>query len=266
MLAEAKYQCALVTGASAGLGAEFASQFAPDCASMVLVARRGERLLALANELEGRHSGLKVYCFAVDLCSIDQRQKFFSRLKSKGLQPDLLVNNAGMGDVGAFASSDWGKIQSMMDLNMDALTHCCHQFLPAMIAEQKGAIVNVSSLAATLPIPDFAVYAATKAYVSGFSEALSIELADHGVNVLAVCPGPVHTEFGETAKRGEQDRNVPGREYFYVEAQQVVSESIWALETGRTRVFPSLKITLAAVLIAATPLFLLRKVMANTSS
>ena len=122
-------------------------------------------------------------------------------------------------------------------------------------------MVNVSSLASLLPIPDFAVYAATKAYVTSFSEALRIELRTHRIPVLAVCPGPVRTEFGQVARRGQAGRKIPGHACFYVPAEQVVAESLMALDRNRARVYPGLKTAAAALVISALPIVLLRLVM-----
>jgi hypothetical protein len=134
--------------------------------------------------------------------------------------------------------------------------------LPRMIARGGGEILNVSSLACLLPIPDFAVYAATKAYVTNFSEALRIELKPHGIRVLAVCPGPVHTGFGAVAERlGSGGRRVPGRECFFVPKEQVVAEALMALSRGKARVYPGLRTAAAALVISAVPILLLRLAM-----
>lgn len=255
-------ECALITGASAGLGEEFARQLAARCHSMVLVARRGDRLAALAAELAA-HFPIKLRCFEADLADPAQRVQLFEALEEKSLLPDLLINNAGMGDYGTFGDADWNKLENMMRLNMEGLTHLTHLFLPAMQSRQRGAIVNISSLASILPIPDFAVYAATKAYVSSFSEALRIELREHGISVLAVCPGPVHTEFGQVAARGEGEAFDGMREWFYVHKEQVVAEAIRAMDADKARVYPGWHIALAAAGISLIPLALLRIVMAT---
>jgi short-subunit dehydrogenase len=168
-----------------------------------------------------------------------------------------------MGDYGTFADADWEKMASMMRLNMEGLTHLTHLFLPAMRERQRGAIVNISSLASILPIPDFAVYAATKAYVSSFSEALRIELREDGISVLAVCPGPVRTEFGAVAARGEGEAFDGMRDWFYVKKEQVVAEAIRAMDADKVRVYPGWQIALAAAGISLLPLALLRIVMAT---
>jgi len=259
---EPRYSCALVTGASAGIGAEFARQLAPQCRVLVLVARRSERLVELAGELEKAYPGLRVMPLEADLTDPSARLQTVGHLLSKGLVPDLLVNNAGMGDYGEFATSDWMKIEAMLRLNVEALTHLTHALLPTMIEQRGGAILNVSSLASLMPIPDFAVYAATKAYVTSFSEALRIEVREHGIRVMALCPGPVHTEFGEVAGRGP-GTDFGAREWFYVTQEQVVREALDGLVADRPRVYPGLKIALAAAAISLVPIAIMRLVMAS---
>ncbi|MBK1855813.1 SDR family oxidoreductase [Verrucomicrobiaceae bacterium 5K15] len=253
----------MVTGASSGLGAEFARQLAPACDAMILVARRGELLENLATELGVSSPETEVHCLTADLTQAEECAGLMTRCQSMSLMPDLLVNNAGMGDYGSFEGAEWSKLDAMLQVNVTALTHLSHGFLPAMIASGRGAIINVSSLASTLPIPDFAVYAATKAYVSSFSEALRLELREHQIPVLAVCPGPVHTNFGKVAMRDVQRASLPSRDGFYVEAEQVVRDSIHALHTDRARVYPGWKVALLAAGISLLPMVLLRPLVVS---
>lgn len=255
------YSCALITGASAGLGEEFALQLAPRVDKLVLVARREERLSQIADRIRTHFPRVAVAVYAADLTQISHREQLVEVLKERGFVPDLLINNAGMGDYGEFQNADWSRLESMLHLNIDALTHLTHALLPTMIRRGYGGILNVSSLASLLPIPDFAVYAATKAYVTSFSEALRLEVREHGISVVAVCPGPVHTEFGEMARQGGGDSAMMGREWFYVPKQQVVAESIAALDHDKARVYPGWKIAAAAIAISAVPIVLLRFAM-----
>jgi short-subunit dehydrogenase len=255
------FSCTLITGASAGLGEEFASQIASRTGKLVLVARREVLLHQLADRLRAEHPGLVVAAFAADLRNVSERDRLLEVLSADGFSPDLLINNAGLGDYGEFVSSDWEKLSSMLQVNIEALTQLTHAFAPQMIARGRGSIVNVSSLASVIPIPDFAVYAATKAYVTSFSEALRIELREHGIRVLAVCPGPVRTEFGEVARRDVKSPGMPAKKSFYVPKEQVVAESLAALDRSAARVYPALKTAIAARILSATPLFLLRLVM-----
>jgi short-subunit dehydrogenase len=255
------YSCALVTGASAGLGEEFAFQIAPRVDQLVLVARREALLSGLAERLRATFPGLGVCVKVVDLALPSDLDRLLGELAAEGISPDLLINNAGLGDYGEFTSAEWSKAGSMLDVNIKALTRLTHALVPAMVERGGGAVVNISSLASVLPIPDFAVYAATKAYVTSFSEALRIELKSHGVKVLAVCPGPVRTEFGSVARRNENSPGMPAKKSFYVPKQQVVAESLAALDAGAARVYPATKTKVAAALLSAMPNVLLRFVM-----
>lgn len=260
-MSEAQYTCAVVTGASSGLGEEFAWQLAPHTERLVLVARRKSLLETLATKLREGFPDLAVAVHEADLTQPGACESVAKLLDSYGWSPDLLVNNAGLGDYGEFATAEWPRLETMLRVNIEALTHLTHALLPMMIGSGKGAILNVSSLASLLPIPDFAVYAATKAYVTSFSEALRMELRQHGIRVLAVCPGPVHTGFGEVAQRAGNHPKIPGYDWFYVPKEQVVAESLIALEDNCARHYPGLKIAAAALLISALPIVLLRLAM-----
>ncbi len=253
----------LITGASSGLGEEYALQLAGRTDRLVLTARRKDLLDALAGRLLLAHPALRVTVMAADLAKPEDRNGLLEQLAVEGIVPDLLVNNAGLGDYGEFATAEWPKLEAMLRVNVEALTHLTHLLLPGMIRSGGGAIINVSSLASLLPIPDFAVYAATKAYVTSFSEALRIELRDHGVEVLAVCPGPIHTGFGVVARRGENLPGIPARESFYVPREQVVAESLAAMDRKKARVYPGLRIAAAALVLSALPMALIRVVMSR---
>ena len=261
------YRCALITGASSGLGAEYARQLASSCEVLILVARREDLLKKLAEEILTASPTTKVHYLSVDLTQNQDRIELGKACEAMSLKPDLLVNNAGMGDYGDFTGAKWPKLDSMLQVNVTALTHLCHIFLPAMIADSEqgagGSIINVSSLASTLPIPDFAVYAATKAYVSSFSEALRLELREFGIPVLAVCPGPVRTNFGKVALRDTEGETLPAREGFYVSAEKVVADSIVALHADCARVYPGWKVALLAAGISLLPMMLVRPLVAS---
>ena len=255
------FSCALVTGASSGLGEEFALQIAPRVRNLILVARRGALLQQLADRVRTQFPRMTVTVFAVDLKNADERAQLAETLASMALSPDLLINNAGLGDYGEFASADWEKLQSMLHVNIEALTHLTRLLVPGMIQRGGGAIINVSSLASLIPIPDFAVYAETKAYVTSFSEALRIELRDRRISVLAVCPGQVRTEFGQVSKRSPDSPGMPSKKSFYVSKQQVVAESLAAMDRKVPRVYPGFKTAVAAVFLSALPLVVLRFAM-----
>lgn len=257
------FSTALITGASSGLGEEYALQLAGRVDRLVLVARRMDPMVALAGRISKSHPSVRIKVIAADLAKSEDRSGLMAKLEQEGLVPDLLVNNAGLGDYGEFTTAEWPKLEEMLKVNVEALTHLARLLVPGMIERGGGAVVNVSSLASLLPIPDFAVYAATKAYVTSFSEALRIELRDHGVEVLAVCPGPVHTGFGLVARREESLQGIPAREWFYVSREQVVTESLDALDRERPRVYPGLKIAAAAMLLSLIPMGLMRVIMSR---
>src|SRR5438034_1963698 len=223
---------ALITGASSGIGGEFARQLANRARSIVLLARRSERLADLRDELLNGNPSLDVQVCVVDLADKAQIESLIDSLARDKIDVDLLVNNAGLGDLGPFATSDPMRNEQMALVNMVALTSLTHHLLPQMIANRRGGILNVSSSAGFLPIPGDAVYAATKAYVTSFSEALRAELRGKGVSVCAVCPGPVRTEFQQVAKRPGAQPEM-GSRIFFVSVKQVVRAPLAALEADR---------------------------------
>jgi short-subunit dehydrogenase len=248
---------ALITGASAGIGCEFARQLAGRAQSLILVARREERLSELCDELTGNHPGLTVHIRKIDLASLSQVEELIAWLEREKIDVDLLINNAGLGDLGPFATSDPARNEEMMLVNMVALTSLTRRLLPQMIAKKRGAILNVSSSAGFLPIPGFAIYAATKAYVTSFSEALRGELRGTGLTVCALCPGPVHTEFQQAAKRpGGRIENGP--EFVHVPVERVVRDTLAAIEADRPLVIPGFLMKLGMFLVRMTPMPILR--------
>ena len=257
-----RFDTALVTGASAGIGEEFGHQLAPLCRRLVLVARRRSRLLDLARSLRGANPGLDVHVFEADFSDDTSLESLVSGLAMQGLVPDLLVNNAGLGDYGEFADGPWDRIEAMLKVNVRALTRLCHAVVPAMREMGGGSIINVSSLASILPIPDFAVYAATKAYVTSFSEALRLETREDNIRVLALCPGPVPTEFGEVARRpGQGSAGIPGNHFFAISPERVVREALSALAADKARHFPGLLVGAAALAVGLLPMFAIRALM-----
>jgi uncharacterized protein len=182
-------EVALITGASAGLGAEFARQLSRQGHRLVLVARRLERLEELAADLDNARA------VAMDLSRPGAAGKLIADLEHHGETVGLLVNNAGFGLAGQFAELDGKRQREMIDLNCGALADLAHAVLPGMIARKTGGILNVASTAAFQPGPGMAVYFATKAFVLSFSEALHDEAKPHGVKVSCLCPGPTRTEF-----------------------------------------------------------------------
>ena len=248
---------ALITGASAGIGRELARQLAPRARTLVLVARREERLNELRDELRNRNAQLNVQARVVDLCDKTQIDELIGWLEQNKIEIDFLINNAGLGGVGPFATSPPERNDEMLQVNIVALTMLTRALLPQMISRNRGAILNVSSSAGFLPIPEFNVYAATKAYVNSFSESLRAELRGNRVSVTALCPGPVHTEFGDVAKRpGGQAQSGP--EFTYVSVGKVVRDALAAIESDKPLVIPGLVMKLGMFLVRIMPLSILR--------
>jgi short-subunit dehydrogenase len=243
----------LITGASAGIGREFARHLADRARSMILIARRDDRLIELADELHRQYPKLDVHIRKVDLADLVQLQNFLEWLDRENLEVDLLINNAGLGDSGSFAKSDPVRNNQITLVNATALTSLTRHLLPQMISRGHGGILNVSSSAGFLPIPGSAVYAASKAYVTSFSESLRAELRGTGVSVCAVCPGPVATEFQQVAKREGAKPNI-GPKFLVVSVQQVVRDAIAALESDRPLVIPGFAMKLLMLLGRLIPL------------
>ena len=205
-------------------------------------------------------SSIQISLFTVDLADFAELKELMHWIDREKIDVDLLINNAGLGDTGAFATSDPIRNDQMMLVNTVALTSLTRHLLPKMIAKRRGGILNVSSSAGFLPIPGDAVYAATKAYVTSFSEALRAELWRTGVSVCAVCPGPVRTEFQEIAARpGAQP--VMGSRILFVPVQQVVRQALAALEADLPLVIPGLAMKIAMFLSRLMPMPVVRLVL-----
>ena len=244
----ARWDVALVTGASSGIGDAFARQLAAEGADLVLVARDRVRLERLAGELRGAH-GVHVEVMDADLSAPVSRAAVEKRLADPEQPIDLLVNNAGFGTTGAFAELPIGREEQEVQVNVLALMRLTSAALSTMTAQGRGTILNVSSIAALYPLPHSATYGATKAFVSSFTDALHAELAGSGVSATAVLPGLTRTEFQQRAN-STGHRGVP--EAAWLSAQEVATEALDAAAAGRARVVPGTRYRVVAA--AATPL------------
>lgn len=241
---------ALVTGASAGLGTEFARQLSKRGHRLVLAARRKERLDELAKELGNARA------VAIDLSTGDASAKLMADLAAHGETVDLLVNNAGFGLIGQFAELDAGRERQMIDLNVGTLADLCRAVAPQMIERQSGGILNVASTAAFQPGPKMAVYYATKAFVLSLTEALHEELKPHGIKMSCLCPGPTRTEFGDVAGFG-------GNRLFdrvAMNAAEVVETGLRGLESNHAVVVPGWMNKVAAASTRFAPRTVVRKI------
>lgn len=195
-------QTALITGASAGLGRDFARLFAADGHDVILVARRRDRLEELAGELTQAH-GTTATVIDADLAQPDAARRIHEEVERRGLAVDFLVNNAGFGGTGAFAETAEGRDAGMIQVNVTALVELTHQFLPAMVQRGRGRVLNIGSTAGFQPGPFMATYYASKAFVNSFTEALAFELNGTGVTATLSCPGATETEFAGHAGNAE---------------------------------------------------------------
>ena len=190
-------QTALITGASNGIGLELARIHAKRGGDLVLVARSQDKLNQLADELRAQHHDIQITVIAQDLAMPHAAQSVFAQTEQLGIQVDILINNAGIGGHGRFFERELAKEQQMIQLNITTLTELTHLYLQGMVARRSGKILNVSSTASFMPGPLQAVYYATKAYVTSFSQAVAEEVREFGISVTALCPGAVDTGFME---------------------------------------------------------------------
>jgi short-subunit dehydrogenase len=219
----------LITGASSGIGEVFARKLAARGRNVLLVARSEDKLITLCNEL-GRSNSIRAQYVALDLSEPESPARLFEEAEKRGLQIDMLINNAGFGSMGEFSKLDLARELNMIDLNIKSLVELTHRFLQPMIERKQGAIINVASTAAFQPVPFMATYAATKAFVLSFSEAVWEENRQYGIKVIALCPGVTDTNFFEAA-RGQKP---PAR--VSQSPEDVVDTALRGLARGKSHV------------------------------
>jgi short-subunit dehydrogenase len=247
----------LITGASAGLGVEFARLCAARGDELVLVARRRDRLEALAAEIGGADPKT-IHIFDMDLSEHDAPVRLIEGVEAKGLTVDTLINNAGFGGGGLFANLTLERQAEMIDLNVRALSQLSRLVLTPMLERRRGAILNVASTAAFQPGPGAAVYFATKAYVLSFTEALHQELKGNGVKVSALCPGATATEFGVVA--GYKGRQLAR---FTADPKQVAEAGLDGLARNKAVVIPGLGNKATAQASRFLPRAAIRRIVAS---
>jgi short-subunit dehydrogenase len=246
------FRTALVTGASSGIGEAMTRRLAADGIPVVAVARRGERLDAIAAD-----AGV-VEVLVADLISPEDQARVAARITDAERPIDLVVNNAGFGSSGAFTELDPDRLSREIALNVDALTRLTHAALGVMVPRRRGWVLNVSSFASFQPAPRLAVYAATKAYVTSLGESLHEELKGSGVVVTTACPGLVHTEFQAVSNTSHYQANFP--ELLWLPLEEVVDAALEATAKGRPIVVPGALYRSASWAIGVTPRWLRRVV------
>lgn len=221
---------ALITGASAGLGKEFAQQLAASGKDLILVARRVAPMQALAEALEGTH-GVKVDVIGKDLSHAAAPAQLHEELQRRGLEVDYLINNAGSAAPDLLEESDWSVAHGYMELMMTSVVAMCHLFIPAMRERGFGRVLNVASVAGMVATPGDYNYGPTKAYLIAFSRELAVALKADGINVTALCPGFTHTDFHASEKLTRMKRSLP--KFIWYDADVVVREGLEAVAKGR---------------------------------
>lgn len=242
---------ALITGASAGIGATFARQLAAQGHDLLLVARRADRLAALAQELAARHQ-VRCEVLSVDLTLPDASAKVQAHVQHLGWHIDVLVNNAGLSGHSKFVDASWQALNGEIQLMMTALTELTHRLAPGMVQRRYGRIINVSSLAALSPPAKSLLYSAIKSYVLVLSQSLDMELKPHGVHVTALCPGFTHTEFHEVMGTTDTARRLP--RILWQQPDAVVREALAAANAGKPVCVPGLVNKILAAAMRPMPL------------
>ena len=253
---------AVVTGASSGIGREIARRLAERGHGLTLVARREDRLRDLAAEVTAAHD-VRAEVVAADLTDEDARRGLAAEVAARGLEPSVLVNGAGLSTVGPVHRNDPAAELAMLRTNVEALAHLTSLFLPGMVERGRGAVLNIASTAAFQPLPGQAGYAASKAFVLSYSRAVREEVRRAGVTVTVLCPGPVHTEFAETAgfDAAEADAALP--RFMWVGAAEVARAAVDGLDGGHAHVIPGAANKAAAWTAPLVPPTLLTRVVAR---
>jgi short-subunit dehydrogenase len=252
----------LVTGASSGIGVELATQLAERGLGVTLVARREDRLKVLADDLAAK-TGVRAEVLAVDLTDESARAAIPTTLAERGLTIDVLVNNAGLSTMGPVASSDPAAELRMIRTDVEAVVHLCSLVVPGMVERGRGAVLNVASTAAFQPLPGQAGYGGSKAFVLAYTSALAQELHGTGVTATTLCPGPVETEFAETAGLTHEEAGSSLPKFMWESAADVATAAIEAMAKGKPVVIPGLANRVGARFAHLVPRRLLLPILAR---
>lgn len=250
-----KNSSVLITGASSGLGLEFARQLASQVAILILVARRGQVLEELKKELMLKNPSLVLHVKSLDLSRAQEREQLAAWIKENGVPLHVLINNAGVGDLGDFEHATWERLQPILDINITALTHLTHLLLPMLRLHAPSVLLQVGSVAGFFSLPYNAVYAASKAYVKSFSESLAVEEQKNGVLVTLLAPGPVPTPFFEIANRPGKQIEAASRlpQPFVSSAEEVVASALNGILKRCECVIPNQNLRIAVKLCSMLP-------------
>lgn len=247
---------ALITGSSNGIGYELARIHAMKGGDLILVARSLSKLREIREQLENKYH-VQVYIIGKDLSVASSAKEIFEEVKENHITVEYLINNAGFGNFGLFAESDWSRQEQMINLNVTTLAYFTWLFLPEMIYRRSGKVMNVASVASFAPGPTMAVYYATKAFVLSFSEAIYNEVSDYGITVTALCPGPTQSGFQETASlQGSKlftGKNIPA-------AREVAQYGYRSMMKGKTVAIHGIKNKILAHSIRIAPRSLVPKI------
>jgi short-subunit dehydrogenase len=227
------HHVAVVTGASKGIGAEIAKDLSRRGHELVLVARSVDQLEALAAQL-----GTPAHVIPADLSDADARAQLLGEIESRGLTPQVLVNNAGFSTMGPVHRSDPEVERTMLELDVVALADLCARFLPGMVERGAGAVLNVASTAAFQPLPGQAGYGAAKAFVLSYTRSIAAELKGTGVTATVLCPGPVETDFGKTAGFTPKEETESLPQILWVSAPEVARAAVAGMDSGKVVVIP----------------------------
>jgi short-subunit dehydrogenase len=255
----------LITGASSGIGRELALEFGARAETLVVVARRLDRLEKLQAELLSHHPRLKVVVLAADLSDERDVEKLLGQVSEQAGPVDVLVNNAGLGDSVLFDRSDWTRTRQLLRTNIFAMAQLASALVPGMVKRGRGGVLNIGSGAGLTVIPNAAAYVGSKHFVAGFSEALRADLAGTGVTVTQVCPGPVDSEFDQVA--GSEGGMVGAPlQFLRINAAQCAREALAGFERGAAVVFPGRFYRFLMRALPLFPLWLRRKQAADTAA
>ena len=247
----------LITGASSGIGEAFARRLAAEKHDLVLVARSEKALHELCDELMLKHK-ITAHYVTLDLTEADADKRLFEETEKHGFEIDWLINNAGFGSYGDFAKLDADNEKRMIDLNVRSLVALTHRYLQGMRERKSGTIINVSSAAGFQPIPFMSTYAATKAFVNYFSEAIAAENRPFGIQIMALCPGPTTTNFQAVA-RLDLPVEIKGKQT----AKEVVETALRGVKSGRTRITSGLMNDLVSRVVNFVPNIVITRLMAR---